>query len=67
MGQKKAITQNKFTITLEAHKIISQKTWWTFFQTSSKGFVKISCKSELNSQITDTLKYTGVRNACWRF
>ena len=66
-GPKKAVTQNKFTIILEALKIISQKTWRTFFQTSSKIFVKISCKSELNSQIADTLKYIGVRNACWRF
>ena len=40
---------------------------WTFFKTSSKLSLKISCKSELNLQITNTLKYIGVRNACWRF
>ena len=66
-GPKKAVTQNKFIITLEVLKIMSQKTWRTFFQTSSELSVKISSKSEMNSQITNTLKYIGVRNACWRF
>ena len=28
--------------------------------------MKISCKLKLNSQITNALKYRGVRNACWR-
>ena len=40
---------------------------WTFFQTSSKLSLKISCKSELNSQITNTLNCIRVKNACWRF
>ena len=66
-GPKKAVTQNKFIITLEVLKIMSQKTWRRFFQTSSELSVKISSKSEMNSQITNTLKYIGVRNACWRF
>ena len=47
-GSKKPITQNEFPITLEALKICL-KTWRTFFQTSSKLSVKISCNSELNS------------------
>ena len=63
---KKAVTQNKFIVTLEVLKKMSQKTWRTFFQTSSKLSVKTSCKSEMNSQITNTLKYIGIRNACWR-
>ena len=29
--------------------------------------MKTSCKLELNLQITNTLKYIRVRNACWRF
>ena len=29
--------------------------------------MKISCKSELNSQITNILKYIEVRNSCWDF
>ena len=66
-GPKKAVTQNKFIITLEVLKIMSQKTWRTFLQTSSELSVKISCKSEMNLQITNTLQYIGVRKACWRF
>ena len=65
MGQKNTVTQNEFTITLEALKLMSRHLA-DIFETGSKLSLKTSCKSQLKRQITNTLKYIELRIACWR-
>ena len=40
--------------------MICYKTWRAFFQANTKLSLEVSCKSELNSQFANTLKYKGL-------